>query len=110
MAGLTDSVKRYIQASIDLAKLSVLKKSTKFGTFLITALVVALFGVMVVTFVALAFAVWYGQNYQDFTGGLLIAAGMMVILAVLVVLLRKKIIATVLVQYFSDIIFDTDDE
>lgn len=107
---LGGSAKNYVQVKIDLAKLTLLEKVTRFTSYLFSVIVVMLFLLLAFGFGAAAFAVWYGQTYNNYFEGVLIAGGGLILLALLFVLLRHKIITNPLIRNFSDILFDDDEE
>lgn len=107
---LSGSVKSYVQVKIDLAKLTLLEKVTRFTSYLFSLIVVMLFILLVFAFGAAAFAVWYGQTYNNYFEGVLIAGGGLILLALLFVLLRHQIITNPLIRNFSDILFEEEEE
>lgn len=103
---LNGSVKNYVEARIDLVKLSLLEKTSRLITYLVNYLVVLLFFILVIGFGAAAFAVWYGQTYNDnYVGGVLIAGGIIIGICLIFVLLRKKIITASVIRNLSEILF-----
>jgi hypothetical protein len=107
---LSDSAKSYVQVKIDLAKLTLLEKVTRVTSYLFSVIVVMLFIFLVFGFGAAAFAVWYGQAFNNYFEGALIAGSGIIVLALLFILLRHKIITNPLVRNFSDILFDDEEE
>lgn len=107
---LNGSVKSYVQAKIDLVKLRFLEKTTRLTSYLFTFLVVLMFLMLVIGFAATAFAVWYGETYNNYVTGLLIAGGVLILLALIFILLRKQIVTTSVLKNFSEILFEEDDE
>ena len=105
---LNDSVKSYIKTKVDLIKLSILEKTTRFISYIFSMLVIILFSIMVIGFLFAAFAVWYGQTSGNYYAGLLIAAGCMVIIAALFIMLRNKIITNSVIKKFAEIIYEED--
>lgn len=107
---LNGSVKSYVQAKIDLVKLQFLEKTTRFTSYFFTFLFVLMFIMLIIGFAATAFAVWYGQTYNNYVEGLLIAGGALIILALVFILLRKQIVTTSVLRSFSEILFEEFDE
>lgn len=106
---LNGSVKSYVQAKIDLVKLTLLEKTTRFTAYLFNFIVVVLFSILIIGFAAAAFAVWYGQKHQDYFEGLLIAGGCLIVTGLLFVLFRKKVITNSVIKNFSEILFEEED-
>ncbi len=108
IADLSSSVKGYVQARIDLVKLSLLKKISGFATYLFSVLIIVLFSTLVLAFMAAAFAVWYGETYSNYVDGVLIAAGCLFVIGAVFILLRRRIITSSVIQNFSEIMFDEE--
>ena len=109
IAELSGSVKNYVQTRVDLLKLSLLKKISRFATYLFSVLIVVLFATLILAFLAAAFAVWYGQTYNNYVGGVLIAAGCLFVIGAVIILLRKVIITSSVIQNFSEIMFEEEE-
>lgn len=108
---LGSSVKDYINARIDLIRLSMLEKLVKISVFSIMFFVIILASAMVIFFASAAFVLWYGANYQNYFTGLFIVIGAVILLTIIFYLLRKVLVESVIVRKFSSILFqDEDDE
>lgn len=105
---LSETTKKYIQARIELVKLSFLEKATHITAYLIDSLVLILLVVLIVLFALAAFVVWYGQTYHDYLTGLLLAIGMLVVLTVLFILFKKRIVTSAVLKGYSSILFDEE--
>ena len=107
---LGGSAKSYVQAKIDLAKLTLLEKVTRFTSHLFSMIVIMLFSMLIFGFGAAAFAIWYGQTYNNYFEGVLIAGGCLIFMALIFILLRHKIVTNPVLKNFSDILFDEENE
>ncbi len=107
---LSDVSKRYVQARIDLVKLTVLNRATGVTTYLLGNFILSLGGALILFFGLAALVVWYGQTYQDYLTGLLLAIGVLVVLTVLFALLKNKLLTTIVLRKYSSMFFDEDDE
>jgi len=107
---LGGSAKSYVQAKIDLAKLTLLEKVTRFTSHLFSMIVIMLFSMLIFGFGAAAFAIWYGQTYNNYFEGVLIAGGCLIVMALIFILLRHKIVTNPVLKNFSDILFDEENE
>ena len=107
---LNHSAKEYVQTKIDLAKITLLEKTTKLSTFLMVFWILATFLSWVIVFAAAAFAVWYGLEKNNFHVGLLIAAGILLCFCIIIFLFRKQLISAVFIQSYSKILFEEDEE
>lgn len=110
MLELNEAVKNYFQTKLDLAKLTVLEKITRFSLYLISFQITILFFFLILAFLTTAFVIWYHQTYQDLLTGLLIASGFLIVTSLLFFVFRKKLITKNLLHNFSDILFDEDEK
>ncbi len=107
---LNGSVKSYVQTKIDLVKITFLEKTTRFTSYFFSFLVVLMFLMLIIGFAATAFAVWYGQTYNNYVEGLLIAGGALILMAFVFILIRKQIVTNSVLKNFSEILFEEDEE
>jgi hypothetical protein len=105
---LTGSVKRYIQAKLDLLKLTILEKATKVISIIYVLVVLLFFSLLIFAVGIAAFVVWFGETYNDFVGGLLIAGGGLIALTLLLTLLGKLILSNTIIRIFSAVMFKDD--
>jgi len=110
IAGLTESAQNYIEAKIDLLKLTFLERMARFTTFLFSFIILALFFILIAGLAAAMFILWYGQEFGNYIEGTLIATGILALFALLFFLFRKKIITNTAVRNFSDILFLDEKE
>jgi hypothetical protein len=106
---LSSSVRKYIQAHIDLLKVRLLEKLVKIGTYffsLVTLILILAFILISLTF---AFSFWYGQVYGNLVGGFLISAGFYLLMAILVIIFRKKLFTNNIIRNLSQILFSDDE-
>ncbi|MFA5588299.1 MAG: hypothetical protein WC987_05990 [Mariniphaga sp.] len=106
---LNDSLKEYVQIKIDLFKLSLLEKSTKFTSYLFVFRIVLKFAILIIGFAAATFAVWYGETHDDLVGGLLIATGALIVLALVFIIFRKQVVTNSILRNFSEILLEDED-
>lgn len=109
IAELNDSVKQYVQIKFDLFKLMLLKKSSSFVSYILGYLVIILFSLFIIMFLGAAFAIWYGQKFNNYLEGVLIATGILVLLAVLFIIFRKRILTNPLLKNFSEVLFEDEE-
>ena len=105
---LNDSVKEYLSTKVDLVKLSILEKTTRFVSYVISFQILSMLIILIIAFVAVIFAVWYGQAYNNLINGLFIVSGFLVLLVLIFVLMRNKIITSNLLKNFADIMLEED--
>ncbi|HKJ42620.1 MAG TPA: hypothetical protein VKA27_11040 [Sunxiuqinia sp.] len=107
---LSEITKKYIQARIDLVKLSFLEKATHVTAYLIDSLVLILLIALIILFALAAFVAWYGQTYHDYLTGLLIAIGILVVITVLFLLFKKRIVTSAVLRGYSSMLFDEEEK
>lgn len=107
---LLSVVQKFAKAKIDLLKLSLIDKSSGFTSFIFSLLFAVLVAAMTVGFCAAAFAVWYGQQFGSYVGGLLIAAGSLLVLSFVFFLIGRRLLVSIVIKNFADILFDDDDK
>ncbi len=110
VAEITAAMKKYINARIDLLKLTILQKITKAGTFMLTfvSVLVSVFAILI--FLLFAFSFWYGERTGSLSTGFLISSGIFAVLLIILLLLRKVIFSNTIVRIFAHILFSDDDQ
>lgn len=101
--------KAYINARIELWKLTLLEKSSLAGAFFISTVVLVLIIAFCLLFLSLAFAHWYGQVTGDLATGFLITAGFYVVVGIIFVLTRKYTITGPVIKNLASIIYEDDE-
>ena len=107
---LSKTTKKYIEARIDLVKLTFLEKATNITVSLIDRLVLTMLSALIVLFALAAFVVWYGQTYHDYLAGLLITVGILVVLTVLFLLFKKRMITSSVLRDYSSMLFEEEED
>jgi len=105
---LNDIIKSYLEARIDLWKVLFLEKTTKLGTYFISAISIVVAILFMFVFLAFAFSFWYGDTYGKISDGFLISAGFFVLMAILLFLLRKPLFSNSIIKKVASLIF-TDE-
>lgn len=109
VAGLNEAVKQYLQAKLDLVKLLLLKKTSKYMSVLFGMLIIILLTTLIVAFAGAVFTMWYGQMYNNYIEGALIVVGSLIVLLVLFLLFRKRILTSLFLSKFSTILFEDNE-
>lgn len=107
---INNSAKKYFETRVDLLKLSLLEKSTRLTSMFISLWILGFLLVLTVGFLFAAFAVWYGSEYGNYWGGLLIAGGGLLLVAVIFAVFRKSLVTSSVLRHYSKIIFDESNE
>jgi hypothetical protein len=106
---LNGSVKSYMQAKIDLVKLTLLERLSRFTAYLFNVVIIIMFSILILGFAATAFALWYGKTFNNYLEGVLIAGGCLIIAALIFWLFRKKIVTNSVISNFSEILFEEQE-
>jgi hypothetical protein len=110
ITALNDTAKEYLKTKVDLVKISLLAKSTKLTAALINIWLIATFAIWILTFAAAGFVVWYGEAYQNYSEGFLIAGAFLILVFILFIIFREKIVTNPVLRNYSNIIFEDDKE
>lgn len=106
---LNGSVRNYVQVKLDLIKLTVIEKAAKVVSIVYILAVVMFFFLLIIATGVAAFAVWYGETYNDYVAGLLIAGGGLLVITILLVIIGKKLLSNGIIRAFAGKMF-TDDK
>lgn len=110
LSQVTEVLKDYLQAKLDLFKLDLLQKSTRTGVFLFTFITV-LFSVFAISiFLMFSFSFWYGKETGNLSQGFLISAAVFFLVLILVFLFRKAVFGRNLIKHISKILFSDDED
>jgi len=107
---LTEIMKKYIAARMDLIKVTLLEKVTRSGTYFFSFTVIIFIVFAVLLLLTFAFSFWYGENVGEIYGGFLIAAGFYLILGIILYLLRGPIFSNNIIKNLASIIFAENEE
>ncbi len=103
-----DSLKDYLQLQMDLEKLSLVEKLSRFGAYMFKILVVVYFSILIIGFLLGALAVWYGRTFDNYLVGVLIAGAGLMIILVLLIVMRKKIAVASALSNLSKILLNDE--
>ena len=109
-ANLNDAAKDYLKTKVDLLKVSLLAKMTNFTAALISFWFFATIISWILVFAVAAFVVWYGQTYDNYLVGFLLAIGFLIMILVLFIVFRKSIVTNPVLRNYSKMIFEEDKE
>lgn len=104
-----DIIRGYLNARVDLWKLTLLERISLIGSFFISSVILILIAAFGLLFFSFAFAFWYGNNYGDLAAGFLIITIVYVVLGIIFYLLRKSLIVRPVIRSLSAIIFAEDE-
>ena len=108
LAELEVLVKRYLSARVDLAKILVLERASRFTIYLFTTFFIMIIVLFVLLLLSLAFSFWYRDNYGSLAGGFLISSGVFSLISFVVYLMRRKIFSNHILKTYGAIFFDDD--
>ena len=102
---LNGSVRSYIQVKLDLIKLTIIEKAAKIISVIYVVTVLMFFSMLIIAVGVAAFAVWYGETYNDYVGGLLISGGALLLIALLLIGIGKKLLSNTIIRAFAGKMF-----
>ncbi len=105
---LDSSVRNYVKVKLELIKLTILEKAAKIISVIYILLVVMFFFLLIIATGVAAFAVWYGETYNDYVGGLLIAGGGLILVTFLLVVIGKKLLSNGIIRGLSALMLKDD--
>lgn len=105
---LDSSVRNYVKVKLELIKLTILEKAAKIISVIYVLLIVMFFFLLIIATGVAAFAVWYGETYNDYVGGLLIAGGGLLLVTILLVVIGKKLISNGIIRALSSFMLKDD--
>lgn len=95
----------YVNARIELLKLTLLEKMSLAGAFFLSSVIIVLIIAFCLLFISLAFAHWYAQRTGDIAAGYLITAGFYLVVGIMFLLARRYLITRPVIRTLSSIIF-----
>lgn len=107
---LNGSVRNYVQVKLDLIKLTLIEKAAKVISLIYVLAVIMFFFLLIIAVGIAAFAVWYGETYNDYVGGLLIAGGGLILITFLLVVIGKKLLSNSIIRAFAGKMFSNNKE
>jgi hypothetical protein len=107
---LNGSVKNYVQVKLDLIKLTIIEKAATVISVIYVLSVVLFFFLLIIVVGVAAFAVWYGQTFNDYVSGLLIAGGGLILLMVILVVVGKKLLSNTIIRAFAGKMFSDKEK
>jgi hypothetical protein len=106
---ITEILKDYLNARVDLLRLGLLEMLTRVGVYLLTSLSVIISAFAVCIFLMFSFSFWYGSHIGSIEQGFLISAGFFALAIIIQIVFRRTIFSRNLIKEFSAILF-TDDK
>ena len=110
LSELKEVVDDYLSARIDLAKVILLEKISKTGTYFFTVITSLIILASMLLLMVFAFSYWYGQVYGEIFHGFLISALIYLVIGIVVLLFRRKLFSNNIIKNISKVLFTTDDE
>ncbi len=105
-----EPLKEYLQLQLEMEKLSLLEKLSRFGAYLFKILIVVYLSILIVGFLLGALAVWYGKTFDNYFIGVLIAGAGLLIVTILLIVLRKKIAVNSALANLSEILMNDEEK
>jgi len=115
LSDLADSIRRYLEIRLNIAKLEVMEKSARILSLIIAAVFLLTLFMLFLLFASFAAAFWVGELLQDRVLGYLCVAGVYFLLGIILLSLRRKLFVGTVIKHLSEIFFeeknkDSDEE
>lgn len=110
VAEIISIARSYVNARIELWKLSLLEKTSLAGAHFLSTVIVVLIVAFCLLFISLAFAFWYGQQTGDMVAGFLITAGFYVVIGLVFLLSRTFFVTGPVIKALSRIMYKEDQD
>ncbi len=108
VAEIISIARSYVNARIELWKLSLLEKASLAGAHFLSTVIVVLIVAFCLLFISLAFAFWYGQQTGDMVTGFLITAGFYVVVGLVFLISRNFFVTGPVIKALSRIMYKED--
>ena len=107
---LNEVVKNYINARLNFARISLLEKLTRIGTYFFSAIAIIIAIAFVLLFLTFAFAFWYNNSHGSIIDGFLISAAFYFAVGLLLFIFRRHIFTGNIIKCLANIIIHEDEE
>ena len=107
---LNEVVKNYINARLNFARISLLEKLTRIGTYFFSAIAIIIAIAFVLLFLTFAFAFWYNNSHGSIIDGFLISAAFYFAVGLLLFIFRRHIFTGNIIKSLANIIIHEDEE
>ena len=104
-----DASRKYIDANIDLFKLTLLERLSKVVSLIISSILVLIGASLFVLFIFLAAAIFIGHLLHSLELGFLILSGLFLLLTAIFWKLRKRLFINSVVQSLNEILFPANE-
>jgi uncharacterized membrane protein YqjE len=104
-----DVSRKYIDAHIDLIKLTLLEKISKVVSLIISSTLILLVASICLLFVSLSAAIFIGHRLNCLEAGFMIIAGFYFVLIIVFWQLRDKLVINPVVRRLKDILFPDNE-
>jgi hypothetical protein len=115
LSDLANSIRRYLEIRLSIAKLEVMEKTARIISLLIAAVFLLTLFMLFLLFASFAAAFWIGELLQDNTLGHLCVAGFYFLMGIILLIFRRKLFVGTVINHLTEIFFeekikDRDDE
>ena len=105
IAEIISIARSWVNARIELWKLSLLEKASLAGAHFLSSVIIVLIVAFCLLFISLAFAFWYGQKTGDMVTGFLITAGFYLVVGLLFLISRNYTVTGPVIRKLSRILY-----
>jgi hypothetical protein len=104
---LKRDISKYLALKIDYFKLEFIESFSTIFSKIITLWISLLIGIIFISFLLIALALYLGHILGAYYWGFLIVAGIFMLIGIIFILLRNKILTNPLIIAFIETLFDT---
>ncbi len=103
-------VKLYAQQKADMIKLDVTERSSKILSGVVTNIISAIVGIIVLLFLSVTLALFLGQLWNNWALGFAIVSLLYIIIGLSIYLMRESLITNPIVSFVITKMYETHDE
>lgn len=108
IAALADSIRRYLEVRVNLAKLHIMEQAARIISLLVAALLFFILMMLFLLFISIAAANWIGELLDSMMLGYFIVAGFQLLLGILVFSFRRRLFLNTVIRHLSEIFFEDE--
>ncbi len=99
----------FIESNVEYYKLRAFKISMKMIVSLINIFIFGGLSLFILVFLSIGFALWLGEVIGSSYAGFLLIGGFFVLLLLMMLIFGRKLIGRLIIQNFSEILFEEDE-
>lgn len=106
LTDLADSIRRYLEIRLSIAKLEVMEKSARILSLIIAAVFLLTLFMLFLLFASLSAAHYLGELLQDNALGYICVAGFYLFIGIILMIFRRRLFVKTVIKHLSEIFFE----